>query len=94
MRYRVTWADGLTLEVTVRRFPWWLVWWPSRNVTFGQTVFEGGPVGLNDPTARHEFTHARDWKEKGTWWMLMHPGERERRAKAAEAGPWPQWDVL
>lgn len=88
-RWRVTWTDGLTLEVRVRRFPWWLKWWPSRNVTFGATVFEGGPIGMNDPTSRHEFTHVRQYHDRGWWWVWTHPIAREFEAHQAESSAWP-----
>ena len=90
----VQWKDGFELDITVRRFPWWLKWWPSRNMApNAHTVFEGGPVGMNDPTMRHEFQHCRDYKEKGTLWMWApwHASVRENRARAVEQSDWPRW---
>ena len=88
----VRWADGFAVEVTVRRFPWWLVWWPSRNVTFGRTIFEGGPVGMNAPTMRHESQHVRQYIELGWWWVWTHPTAREFDATAVQGADWPRWE--
>lgn len=86
-----TWEDGLRLEFQVKRFPWWLTWWPSRNVTFGRTIYEGGPVGINDATLRHELQHVRQYHERGWWWVWTHPRQREAEAHAAEQAAYPIW---
>lgn len=88
-----TWPDGVMIPFRVRRFPWWLTWWPSRNVTFGHTIFEGGPVGINEPTLRHELTHVRQYAEYGWLWVWTHP--RQREADARIHAPWgsPIWSI-
>lgn len=91
MRLRATWADGVILTARVRRN--WL--WPfSRNVTFGATIFEGGPVGMNAPTTRHELQHVRQYHDRGWWWVWTHPRQREAEAHAMEAGPWPVVEIV
>lgn len=85
------WPDGFQAEFTIKRFPWWLKWWPSRNVTFGRTIYEGGPVGINDATLAHELRHVRQYAERGWWWVWTHPRQREQEAHAAEKPPYPIW---
>lgn len=88
---RVTWPDGLSLEVRIRRrwFPW-----PTANVVFGRTIFARSPH-LNAPTLRHELVHVRQYHERGWWWVLTHPAAREAEAHAAEqASDGPTWEQI
>jgi len=97
MTVRAIWSDGFTLDVRITRFPWWLKWWPSRNMApSAHRILEGGPVGMNDVTMRHELEHCRDYVIKGTLWMWnpLYAAERERRAHAAESSSWPTWEVV
>jgi len=86
-----TFADGKAFHVRVkrRRFPW-----PSTNVTFGDTVYEGGSAGINDPTLRHEATHVRQYAERGWLWVWTHPRTREAEAHAAEQAAYPQFEEV
>ena len=93
-RLLATWADGRRFAARVRRFPWWLKWWPSRNVTFGSVILEGGPVGMNPPTMRHELTHVRQYAERGWGWVWLHPIARENEAHAAERSVWPTFVMV
>ena len=84
--YLVTWLwntrqMGSSVRVRVRRrwFPW-----PSRNVTFGRTVYEGGPPGMNGLTFLHELAHVWQYEHYGWWWVLTHPRGRERLARGWE----------
>ena len=82
-RYRVIWVEsGRHVLVRVRRrwFPW-----PSRNVTFGHTIYEGGPGGMNQSTFQRELAHVWQYESRGWWWVLTHPRARER-----EAGQWEE----
>lgn len=72
--------------------PWWLQWWPAKNVVFGQHIFDGGgDQQMNFPTFRHELTHVKQYKDRGWLWVWTHPTEREAEAHAAENAEWPQW---
>lgn len=77
---------GTRAQIKRRGFPWL-----ARNVTFGRTIYEGGPAGINDPTLRHELVHVRQYVTRGWWWVWTHPGEREAEAHAAETADFPQW---
>lgn len=80
-RYRVTWADGLALTVRIRRrwFPW-----PSDSVVVGATVWTRR-AQISAPHLRHEATHVRQYHERGWWWVLTHPRQREAEAHGAAA---------
>jgi hypothetical protein len=58
-------------------------------VTLGRTIFAKSRH-LNAATIRHEGQHARDWGDKGIWWMLTHPTDREKRARAVEGKEYPK----
>ncbi|MCC7132470.1 MAG: hypothetical protein IT352_07495 [Gemmatimonadales bacterium] len=85
---RATWADGLTLDVRLRRrwFPW-----PTDNVTFGRTIFSRSKE-VNAATLRHELAHVRQYHERGWWWVLTNPRAREAEAHTYESAAWPRWE--
>lgn len=90
-RYLVKWAPGLMWDsrlVFVKRrwFPW-----PTTNVTFWNTIYEGGKKGMNDPTFRHELIHVWQYRTLGWWWVWTRRGKSEAEARAAEQANYPQW---
>jgi hypothetical protein len=84
---RATWEDGVVLPFRVFRrwFPW-----PTDNVTLGAWIF-CRHAAINPPTLRHELTHVRQYHDRGWWWVLTHPAERERLARLAEFSTFPTW---
>jgi len=90
-RVVATFADGRTAVVSLKRkrFPW-----PSRNVCFGRTIYEGGPLGMNDATMRHELYHVYQYITRGWWWVFTHPRQREAEARAVHQSDYPKWRNL
>lgn len=90
LKYLNVWFDplGEPVRVTVKPlcFPW-----PTTNVTFGRTVFDGGQVGMNDPTLRHELRHVWQYQTKGWWWVWTHRKASETDAKAHQFTEYPNW---
>lgn len=90
----VTWQRGAAEDpkpVRVRRN--WL--WPfSRNVTFGRTIFEGGPLGMNDPTTRHELWHVRQYELNGWWWVWRNRAVSEADARLFERADYPKFRLV
>lgn len=90
-RIELSWEDGFACIATVKRKRFL---WPSRNVTFGAWIFDGGPEGMNDPTLRHEAQHVRQYREKGWTWVWFNRKASEADARSVERSEFPTWRTV